>query len=339
MRSSLLSFFLILSAACHAQAKSLEIYFVDVEGGQATLVVAPSGQTLLVDAGWPEFEGRDADRILAAAREAGVRCIDYLLVTHYHRDHVGGVPQLAAKIPIGTFLDHGPSVESGERADALMAEYRSLAEKASRRTVRPGDKIPIRGLDVTVLASAGEVIRSPLAGAGQANALCAETRRMEEAQGENPQSVGILIRYGEFRMINLGDLTWNKELDLVCPVNCVGKVAVYLTTHHANADSGSAAIVHALAPRVAIMNNGARKGGVPEAWQVMRRSPGLEDIWQLHRSIEGGHDHNAAEQFIANPEEKCEGRTIKLVANKGGSFTVTNRRNDFSKRYNPRPRR
>jgi competence protein ComEC len=336
MRGILLSIFLFLSAACHAQAESLEIYFVDVEGGQATLVVAPSGQTLLIDAGWPGFEGRDADRILAAAREVGIKRIDYLLVTHYHQDHVGGVPELAAKIPIGTLIDHGPSVESGERPDALMASYLSVAAKARRWMVKPGDVVPIQGLEVTVLTSAGEVIGSPLAGAGQANPLCAETERMEEARGENPQSVGILIRYGKFRIINLGDLTWNKELDLVCPVNRVGKADVYLTTHHANADSGSAAIVHALGPRVAIMNNGPRKGGVPEAWQVMRRSPGLEDIWQLHHSVEGGREHNAAEQFIANPVEKCEGHAIKLVADKDGSFTVTNRRNDFSKRYNPR---
>ena len=332
----LLTFSLLFSSFTFCEAKTLKVFFIDVEGGQATLVVSPSGQTLLIDSGWSGFEGRDAKRIVAAAREAGVKRIDFMLVTHYHGDHVGGVSQLAEKIPIGTFLDHGPSVESGERPEALMAAYRSVVEKARHKVVRPGDEIPIRGIDVKVLTAAGKAIQSPLAGPGQANPLCAETQRLDDGQGENPQSAGILIQLGKFRMIDLGDLTWNKELALVCPDNRVGKVNVYLTTHHANADSGSAAIVHALGPRVAVMNNGARKGGAPSAWRIIRDAPGLEDNWQLHYSVEGGEEHNAPEQFIANPGEMCEGRAVKLVAEEDGSFTVTNTRNGFSKRYNPR---
>jgi hypothetical protein len=148
--------------------------------------------------------------------------------------------------------------------------------------------------------------------------------------------VGILIRYGKFCMIDLGDLTWNKELELACPVNRVGQVDVYLVTHHGLALSGPAAIVHALRPRVAIMNNGARKGGAPEAWQAVRTSPGLEDIWQLHYAVETGKQNNAPEQFIANLDEQCQGFAIKLAADANGSFAVTNARNGFKKRYNPR---
>ncbi|MFB3922129.1 MAG: ComEC/Rec2 family competence protein [Terriglobia bacterium] len=336
MRSILLALCFSLSAVSFGKDKALEVYFVDVEGGQATLAVSPSGESLLIDTGWPGFEGRDARRIVAAAHEAGIKQIDYLLVTHYHMDHVGGVPQLAERIPIRAFLDHGPSADSGERAEALMAAYRSAIAKARHEVVKPGDEIPIKGLEVKVLTAAGEVLQVSLPGGGKSNPHCASTKPIEDAQGENPQSAGILIRYGKFRFIDLGDLTWNKELALVCPDNRLGNVDVYLSTHHGNEDSGSPAIVRALAPRVAIVPNGARKGGTPAAWRVMRSSPGLEDIWQLHRSVEGGEANNAPEKFIANPAERCEGRAIKLTADADGSFTVTNTRNGFSKQYRPR---
>lgn len=336
MRRTLLAFCVFVLTCVFCQAKSLEVFFVDVEGGQATLIVAPSGQSLLIDAGWPGFEGRDADRIMAAAREAGVKRIDYLLVTHYHADHVGGVPPLAEKIPIGTFIDHGPSVESGNRADALVAAYRPLTEKARHVVIKPGDKIPIKGLDVEVIAAAGRTLSAPLEGAGHPNPFCSAEHPQEEGRGENPQSVGVLIRYGKFRLIDLADLTWEKEHDLACPENRIGKVDVYLTTHHGNPDSGSAAIVHALGPRVAIMNNGARKGGTPDALKVIHTSPGLEDLWQLHYALPAGEEQNADERFIANLAEKCGGFAIKLLADEDGSFTVTNARNGFSKQYNPR---
>lgn len=328
---TILCVFVLSCAIC--RAKSLEVYFVDVEGGQATLIVAPSGQSLLVDAGWPGFNGRDADRILAAAHEAGLERIDYLLVTHYHVDHVGGVPPLAAKIPIGTFVDHGASVESGDRAEALVAAYKPLTEKAGHLVAKPGDKIPIEGLEAEVLAAAGRTITTPLNGAGQPNLFCSAKHPGEEGKGENPQSVGILIQYGKFRLIDLGDLTWEKERHLACPENRIGKVDVYLTTHHGNPDSGSAAIVHALGPRVAVMNNGARKGGTPEAFQVIHTSPGLEDLWQLHYAIPAGGENNAPERFIANMDAECHGYAIKLVVNQDGTFTVSNTRNNFTKRY------
>ena len=333
MRHAFLVLFFLLSSFTLRAAETLEVYFVDVEGGQATLLVSPSGESLLVDAGWPGYGGRDAERIVAAAKAAGVKQIDYLLVTHYHLDHVGGVPPLAAKIPVIHFVDHGASVETDKDASELFAAYRQVRDRGQHIVVKPGDKIPIKGLDVEVVAAAGKLITAPLKDAGAPNPLCAATPLRAADPTENAQSVGVLIRFGKFRLMNLADVTWNKELELVCPVNRVGSVDVYLSTHHGMNLSGPAAIVHALAPRVAIMNNGARKGGTPEAWQVVRSSAGLEDIWQLHYAVEAGKQNNTTEQFIANPEENCRGYSLKLSASADASFTVTNTRNGFAKRY------
>jgi beta-lactamase superfamily II metal-dependent hydrolase len=333
MRTYLLTVLFLLASFPLRAAEALNVYFIDVEGGQATLVVAPSGQSLLVDAGWPGFNGRDADRIVASAKAAGVKQIDYLLVTHYHLDHVGGVPPLATKIPIVTYIDHGRCIETGKMADELMAAYRPCRDKGRHLIVKPGDKIPIDGLDVEVVSAAGMVIPNPLPGAGATNPLCATTKLREPDPSENAQSIGILIRFGKFRLIDLADLTWNKEYELACPVNRVGTVDVYLSTHHGMDLSGPPAIVQAMAPRVAIMNNGARKGGAAEAWQTVRNSPGLEDIWQLHYAVEAGKGNNAPEQFIANPPENCQGLGLQLSAHADGAFTATNSRNGYARTY------
>jgi beta-lactamase superfamily II metal-dependent hydrolase len=336
MRHTLLSLLFLLASCTLRAAETLDVYFVDVEGGQATLLVSPSGESMLVDAGWPGFGGRDADRIVATAKAAGVKRIDYLLVTHYHTDHVGGVPPLAAQIPVMHFVDHGPNVETTSAVNELVAAYHQVRDKSQHLVVKPGDKIPIKGLDVEVVAAAGQMLTAPLEGVGAANPLCAATPLRAADPTENAQSVATLIRFGKFRLADLADVTWNKELELVCPVNRIGTVDVYLTTHHGMNLSGSAAIVHALAPRVAIMNNGARKGGSPEAWQAIHSSPGLEDIWQLHYTVKAGNENNTAAQFIANPEENCKGYGLKLSADADGSFTVTNTRTGYSKRYSPR---
>jgi len=341
MRKTSVAVFLFLVCALRAwAARPLEVYFIDVEGGQATFVVSPSGQSLLIDTGWPDAKGRDAERIVAAAKLAGLDRIDYLLITHYHMDHVGGVPQLAARIPLRTFLDHGPSVESGKDAAQLFADYQRVRDKGKHQQVKPGDRIPIKGIDVQVLTAADEEITEPLPGAGGPNPFCASVPRHENDPSENAQSVGILITFGKFRMIDLGDLTWNKELELVCPNNKVGSVDVYLSTHHGMNLSGAPAIVHALHPRVAVINNGARKGGSPEAWDTIRSSPGIKDIWQLHYSVAGETDHNAPDPFIANvgnADDVCRGNWIKLTADGSGLFTLTNSRNGKMKIYKPAP--
>jgi competence protein ComEC len=337
MRKILLIALLAFTSAPLRAAGTLNVYFIDVEGGQSTLFVSPSGESMLVDTGWPGFNGRDADRIAGVAKAAGVTRINYLVVTHFHEDHVGGVPQLAARIPIGTFVDHGRSVETGKDAGDLFHVYVQVRDKASHLIVRAGDRVPIEGIDVRVVSSTGQVIQRPLAGAGQPNPFCATTKPREVDPSENAQSVGMVITFGRFRMIDLGDLTWNKELALVCPNNKLGTVDVYLSTHHGLNQSNAPAIVDALQPRVAIVNNGATKGGSVEALRTMRTVSGIEDVWQLHYAQNAGKENNAPEAFIVNVDQDAPVSWIKLSAAPDGGFTVTNSRNEKTKTYAPRP--
>jgi beta-lactamase superfamily II metal-dependent hydrolase len=325
-----------LSFAAPAQAKTkkaLDIYFVDVEGGQATLIVTPAGQSMLVDTGWAGFEGRDADRIADAAKRAGISKIDYVWITHYHSDHVGGVPALVQKMKVGAFIDHGDNQEHTDPVNALYAAYAKAIGSSKHIVIKPGDHVPLKGVTIEALTANGEHVAKPLPGGGQANANCSVDADAPVDPTENARSAGFLLTYGKFRFLDLGDLTKKKEIELACPKNPIGTVDVYLTTHHGLFQSNSKAIVDAVAPRVAIMNNGAKKGGSPPAWQTIHDSPRLEDLWQLHYSIEGAKEHNTSEQLIANPDEKCTGQFLKLSAQSDGSFSVWNSRNDFSKNY------
>jgi beta-lactamase superfamily II metal-dependent hydrolase len=333
MRILLAGILLAGSAALLSAAKNLEVYSIDVEGGQATLVVSPSGESLLVDTGWGGHNKRDAERIAAAAKAAGVKKIDYLVITHFHADHVGGIGQLAEKLPIRNFVDHGVSVENDKAAQVLYNEYAAFRAKGTHIEAKPGDTIPIKGLDVKVLAAAGKAIGGPLEGAGQPGADCANFAMHAEDKSENAQSVGILITYGNFRMVDLGDLTWNKEKDLVCPANKIGKVDLYLVSHHGTESSGSPQLLNALHPKAAVMNDGAKKGGSAVAWQTIHDAPGAPDIWQLHFAVAGGKEHNSADPFIANVDEICEGKWIRVDAQKDGSFKVYNSRNKYEKAY------
>jgi beta-lactamase superfamily II metal-dependent hydrolase len=336
---------LMLRAPEAQQRDTLDIYFVDVEGGQATLFVSPSGQSMLVDTGFPGE--RDPLRIVEAAAAAGVKQIDYLVTTHYHSDHVGGVAELAPRLPIRTFVDHGANVEApppggrGLGTEARYQAYLPVRDKGRHLQVAPGDRVPIEGLDVRVVSSGAKVIAAPLEGApgaGAANARCPAFEAKDEAAnpllaGENAASVGTVVQFGQFRLVNLGDLTWNYEQRLACPQNLIGTVDVYLTTHHGQDISGLPILVHAMAPRVAVMNNGAKKGGAVATFQSLRQSPGLVDLWQLHNSAAaaaGGH--NAPEPFVANVDETTA-HYIKITARRDGSFTVTNGRSGFQKQY------
>jgi competence protein ComEC len=337
MRAFLVPLLALAGAALLPAAKNLEIYFIDVEGGQATLFVAPSHQSMLVDTGWSGHNSRDADRIAAAAKHAGVKEIDYLLITHFHEDHVGGVPQLARKLPIRNFIDHGESVEHDQHAKELYAAYLEYRAKGTHILAKPGVTIPIKGLDVQVLTADGDEIADPLPGAGQTNPLCAADSLKAPDPTENARSTGTLITFEKFRIIDMGDLTWNKEHELVCPNNKVGTVDLYIVSHHGSDLSGSPAFVQGIHPRVAIMDNGARKGGSPSVWQTIHTSPGLEDIWQLHFAIAGGKDNNAPDTFIANTDEVGDqGYWIQVTVHPDGGFVVTNARNKYSKTYGPR---
>ena len=321
------------AGAATPSTKSLQIYFVDVEGGQATLIVSPSGESLLIDTGWPGYEGRDADRILTAAHQAGITQIDFVLITHYHRDHVGGVPQLVDGIKVGTFVDHGPNLEDSAVTRTDYAAYEKAIAGHAHVVVKPGWALPIKGIEVRVLSAAGDHVTSPLPGVGEANSYCASEPAATVDPTENTRSVGVLITYGHFRFLDLGDLTKQKEIELACPNNLLGKVDLFLVTHHGADLSNPKALVWALHPRVAILDNGPRKGSSPVAWQIVRDSPGLQDLWQLHYAEESDKAHNVADERIANVKENCEGKYIKVAAESDGAFTVTNGRTGEQKTY------
>ena len=273
---TILAFLALASALAVAQtrtSKDLQVYVVDVEGGNATLFVAPSGESLLIDTGnaGAVAAPRDAGRIVEAVKDAGLQQIDHLITTHWHGDHFGGLAELAKQVPIREYIDHGPNVQPGELADTFLKNvYPELYAKSKHTVAKVGDKIAMgAGLDVRVIASAGEVIKTPLPGAGKPNPYCANYKPGEN-NAEDPQSVAVFVTLGKFRTTHLGDLTKNKEFELMCPVNRLGTVDVLLGLHHGVSSSNSEVMVHALHPRVAIMNNGTRKGGEPDVMKVLR---------------------------------------------------------------------
>ena len=330
---------LAVQAAFGASAKTLEIYFIDVEGGQSTLLITPAGQSLLVDAGFPgdgtfqskpgdPRKARDPGRIAAVARDAGLTQIDYLLSTHFHADHSGGVPELAQLIPIRTFIDHGSVVpEADMNVPGTVDVYKAYttARAAGRHLApKPGDRLPLRGIDAVVVSAAGSVLTKPLAGGGERNQTCGATGLAAQEVYENPQSMGVLVRFGKFRFLDIGDLSGKPLFDLVCPRNIVGPVDVYLVAHHGGADAAEPATLTAFRPRVAILNNGRVKGAAPQTLTSLLNAQGVEDVWQLHRSELPGAA-NFADDRLANLDEQTA-HWIKVSASDDGTFRVTNGR-------------
>jgi competence protein ComEC len=367
----LVSVGLLLAGEPSRGAETLDIYFIDTGGavGNSTVIMSPSGESAMLDAGLPNM----VPRVLAVFKQAGVERLDYLVNTHYHSDHYGGTAPLSEQFPIVNFVDHGESVERG-RTDGWWKErrgpwfregmgrqydlgyerYLRACEKGRRLTVKAGDQVPIKGVEMRVVCAGGKVIDSPLPGAGQPNPACSSVDRRGDDDAEDAQSIGTLVTFGAFRFIYLGDLTWNVANDLFCPRNKVGTVDAYLVTHHAQslpATLGSyyfglsacpKSEVHALRPRVAILSLGTHghKHGTPEAMANVRSAPGLEDLWQTALVTEGGEkDHNSTEPFIANLGTPPTSLSyIKLSAHRDGSFAMTNSRNGFTKHYPARPK-
>jgi len=350
------------SAAQTRTAGTLDIYVVDVEGGNSTLFVAPSGESVLVDTGNAGAAAvRDADRIMAAVKDAGLTQIDTLITTHWHADHYGGMAELAGRIPIRNFIDHGPNVQPASVAEEFLQDvYPEIYSKGKRSIAKPDDRVQIAGLDWRIVTSAGEAIKTPLPGAGKPNPYCASFKPMANVGGiENPQSVGSVVTFGRFRAAYLGDLTANREFELMCPMNRIGAVDVWVVSHHSQPTANSEVLAHAIRSRVAISNNGTRKGGQPDAMKIIHSAPGLEDLWQLHFSLLSGQEYTVPGVFIANtidepqtamplaampppqpgpaappaPAHDGPAYWIKVSAQSDGSFTVTNARNGFTKTY------
>jgi competence protein ComEC len=368
MRRTFCFLVVVLTAAmalAQNRGKALDIYLIDVEGGNATLFVTPTGENMLIDTGNGGAGAvRDAERIMEAVKDAGLKQIDHLVTTHWHGDHFGGMTEFAKRVPIRHFIDHGPNVQPNPNVDAfLQKDYPALYSKAKHTVVKPGDRIPVGGgLNVHVVASAGQTVQTPVPGAGGQNPYCAAHKPIDPDPTENAQSVASVITYGRFRTVHLGDLTWNKEGELMCPTNRVGPIDLFVVTHHGQPVSNAPVFVHAIQPRVAIMNNGTRKGGQPAAMQVLHSAPGLEDLWQIHFSLLSGQEYTAPGMFIANvfdeqqptmpiaamtpppggpgapppPAHNGPAYWIKVSAMEDGSFTVFNQRNGFTKRYGSR---
>ena len=345
---------------------TLDIYVVDVEGGNATLFVAPSGESVLIDTGnGGAAAARDVGRIMAAVNDAALSQIDHLITTHWHGDHFGGMADLAARIPIRHFIDHGATVEPQPAStEFLQKVYPPLFAKGRHTLAKPGDTISLNGVDWRIVTSAGEAIKTPLAGAGAPNPYCAAFKPKEADPSENAQSVGSIVSFGKFRVAHLGDLTWQKEFNLMCPNNPIGSVDLFVVSHHGQPISNAEALVHALRPRVSILNNGTRKGGQPDAMRVLYSSPGMEDLWQVHFSQLSGQEYTVPGLFISNlvddqpatmpvasippplpgpgapppPAHNGTAYWIKVSARADGSFTVTNARNQFSKTYTSEPK-
>jgi competence protein ComEC len=351
LRFLLLALLLAPAGMLHAQPANLNIYWVDVEGGASTLVVSPSGESLLIDTGWT-VDGRDAKRIYAMAQRAGLTKIDYLVISHFHADHVGGLAALSKMIPIGRFFDRGDVIEKENQR--WLDDYQA-ASAGKRTVVKPGDTIPIKGLQVLVVSSNQELLAKPLKGGGP-NPLCADAEQKESAGPENARGVGVLLTYGSFKYLNLIDLDWAKEMELACPVNKLGKVTLYQTGRHGSFDgAGAPAFLGAIQPQIVVVNNGPRKGmgqvdtaksanppGKPvapyekNAYLRLAALPGIQGIWQQHLSLlDPDPRHNTSPDMIANLEDTadCKGNWIQASVARNGKFTLTNSRNGFTKNY------
>jgi beta-lactamase superfamily II metal-dependent hydrolase len=338
----------VLAVAGVSAQKLLTIYFIDVEGGQSTLMILPAGETVLVDAGfastgtWESKPGdpakaRDAQRILAAAKDAKVTRLDYLLVTHFHNDHMGGVPEVSKLLPIATFIDHGdvkPAAEANSPGtlDGWKA-YDAIRSRARHIEPRAGQRLLWRGVEADIVSTDGQAPMKPLSGAAGRNAYCGAAGLPAGEPTENPRSTGFRLKFGRFRFLDVGDLTGPPLFALACPNDMIGPIDVYLVTHHGGADAAEPATFAAWKPRAAIVNNGPDKGGHRDLLSLLEKTEGL-DAWQLHRAT-APSSVNTADARIANLDDKAA-HWLKLVAREDGAFTITNSRTKQTTTY-PKP--
>ena len=361
-----------LSLPAVAADGTLKIVSIDVEGGGGTLFVTPEGKSLLIDTGWPSGAGllpspdgaqNSADRIAAAARKLGLSKIDYLIITHYHMDHVGGVMELVKRIPVDTFIDHGPNAEhlmpgekvppdlAGGAPDQLYPKYLETIKGHKHIVAKAGQVIPIGSMTDTIVSSDGVVLSKPLAGAGAPNPACdtAEAKATRAIGGEeNRRSVASLLRFGKVSIAMFGDLSWDKERELSCPAGKLGHVNLLIVTQHGSNISSNPASIADMHPDIALMGMGGKKGGDEGPIKTIKSSPGLMGFWQTHESFahpEWSGDKNmianlnppagaiaahAKQMFTVPPDQ---GHAIHAEITAAGKITMTNDRNGFSKTY------
>lgn len=330
----------ITTVQSQSSKRPLEIFYVDVEGGASTLIITPAGESILVDAGWPGFESRDAKRIEMAMKAANISQIDHLIVTHYHVDHFGGVPELAKRVKIGKFYDHGPmdSLQEDKDFPAKYAAYQAAAG-GKTNTLHPGDTIELKQaagtpkITLQVLAAAGEVM--PMKVKAPPSAQCSAAKMQDPDPSDNARSITFVLRYGNFDFLDTGDLTWNNEYKLVCPTNLIGEIDLFQIGHHGTNSSSNPLLLGTIKPTAAIMNNGARKGGHPDVVKTAKSTPTIKDLWQLHRNVTSTEDQNAPADFIANLDAQNDAANMIRVSVDAAkkSFTVTNDRNKVSRSY------
>lgn len=330
--------------------QTLDIYWTDADGAAATLIVTPEGQSILVDSAFERPENTYANRIKAAMDDAGVTQIDYAFTTHYQGDHVGGLFALAEMVPIIEFVDHGETSLTDDNGQARYARYVELAATGKRTTVRPGMTLPVRGVDLIVVASHKEFLTEPLTGSAEPNPVCATANpsnlycrgdecvstALADFDGEDIYSAGFQLSMGNFEYVNVGDLSYGGLHALVCPVNLIGTIDLLEFPHHGN--DVAPQFVSSLAPVAAVSNTGATKGGNPDGYEAAAASPGLEGFWQAHYATGTDDEHNTERRKIANlaPENE-HGHWIKAeVQPDGSSFTITNARNGYSETYTSR---
>jgi beta-lactamase superfamily II metal-dependent hydrolase len=314
----------------------LDIYWVDVEGGAATLIVTPQGESVLIDTGNPGI--RDPDRIVqVATRVAKIRSIDHLIVTHYHRDHYGGAATLATLLPIGTVHDNGRFKDMPDDPGKAYFTFKCK----DRKVIRPGDVVPLKQsatkLQLQCLVAQKKFVAAA-AGATANAEICADVRSKNRDGSDNANSVVVKLDFGGFRFFDAGDLTWNQETRLVCPVNLVGTVDVYQVTHHGLDSSNNPLVLRSLQPRVAIMNNGVTKGCAPEVFANLKATASIQAIYQMHKNLRpDGAANNTADGYIANLEKDCRANFIKLsVDPTGSSYQVSIPGRDHQKTFQSR---